>query len=163
MTVLPAGNPRKGFPNRNILRLGLLFVTCLFIFAELVMPFALRPSIYPLQVGEVANQDILAPRSANFTSQILTDQAKKQAEDSVLPIYLDVDPGIARHQIELLRSSLYYISVVRYDSYSTTSQKLSDFSTLAYIKLSQEIANQIIELNEVRWQDIQDESINVLE
>ncbi len=163
MTVLPAGNPRKGFPSRDFLRLGLLLVTCLFVFAELVMPFALRPSVYPLQVGDVATQDILAPRSSNFTSQILTDQARKQAEASVLPIYLDVDPGIARHQIELLRSTLYYISVVRYDSYSNPAQKLSDFSSLAYITLNQEVANQILALNEVRWQDIQDEAINVLE
>jgi len=163
MSVPPAGNPHKGFPNRSFLRIGLLFITCLFVFAELSMPFTLRPSAYPLRVGDVATQDILAPRSSNFTSQILTDQARKQAEDSVLPIYLDVDPGIARHQIELLRSTLYYISVVRYDGYASSSQKLSDFSSLAYIKLKQDFANQIISLNEVRWQDIQDEAINVLE
>ncbi len=163
MADLPPNNQRKIFPSRNLLRFGFLFITCLFIFAVLINPFALRPTTYPLQVGDVATQDILAPKSLNFPSQILTDQARKQAEDSVQPIYLDVDPGIARHQIELLRSSLYYISVVRYDIYSTPTQKLSDFSTLAYIKLNQDVANQIISLNETRWQDIQDETINVLE
>ena len=163
MPVPPPNNPRKSSPSRSLLRLGLLFITCLFVFVVLINPFALRPSTYPLQVGDVATQDILAPRSINFPSQILTDQARKQAEDSVQPIYLDVDPGIARHQIELLRSSLYYISVIRYDIYSTPTQKLSDFSSLAYIELSQDVANQIISLNEIRWQDIQDETVNVLE
>ncbi len=56
----------------------LLFVSTILALGALILPIALRPSQYPIQVGAVAGYDITAPYSAQFNSQVLTDQANRK-------------------------------------------------------------------------------------
>ena len=44
----------------------------------LALPVAIRPSTYPIAINDVASQDIVAPYSLSFPSQVLTDQAPLQ-------------------------------------------------------------------------------------
>ena len=111
----------------------------------------------------MAVQDILAPRSFTYTSQELTDLARLDAENGVHRIYLPADPGVARHQIEELRNTLDFISMVRADVYSTSDQKIVDLSHLASLNLDVDSIKQILLLNNTRWQEIQQESLRVLE
>ena len=149
--------------SRSFLRMVLLIVAGIIALTELLYPVAIRPSTFPLKVGEVAAQDILAPRSHTYTSQVLTDQARLDAENGIHRIYLPADPGIARHQIEELRVTLDFISMVRSDVFSTTDQKIVDLSHLASLKLDRDTTTQILSLNNTRWQEIQQESLSVLE
>jgi cyclic-di-AMP phosphodiesterase PgpH len=149
--------------SRSFLRMALLVIAGIIVLAELLYPVAIRPSTFPLAEGEVAAQDILAPRSYSFTSQVLTDVARQDAENGVRRIYLPADPGVARHQIEELRASLDFISMVRSDVYSTTDQKIVDLSHLASLNLNEDTKKQILLLNNTRWQEIQQESLRVLE
>ncbi|MCJ7625047.1 MAG: hypothetical protein MUO76_16225, partial [Anaerolineaceae bacterium] len=70
--------------------------------------FVSSPYSYPLEVGDVASQDILAPKSLSYTSGFLSEQAVAEAEGSVQDIYLPADPAIARQQIEYLQVVLAY-------------------------------------------------------
>lgn len=149
--------------SRSFLRMALLIVAGIIALAELLYPVAIRPSTFPLKVGEVAAQDIVAPRSYTYTSQVLTDQARLDAENGIHRTYLPADPGIARHQIEELRVTLDFISMVRSDVFSTTDQKIVDLSHLVSLKLDKDITTQILLLNNTRWQEIQQESLRVLE
>ncbi|HPO59179.1 MAG TPA: hypothetical protein PLV53_10070, partial [Anaerolineaceae bacterium] len=89
--------------NRTIFRISLLLVTSLLSIGALIFPLALRPSTYDLKVGDLAVQDIQAPESITYTSDVLTEQARVEAERMVEPRYLPADPAIARRQIERLR------------------------------------------------------------
>lgn len=149
--------------NRKILKIGLLTLTCAVSFFALVLPIAQRSSTYALSPGDVATQDILAPNSLSFTSQILTDQARLEAEQTVGAIYLPADSAISRRQIERLRSALTFVSVTRYDTFATSEQKFSDLSNLNDLQLRKEEVDLVLFLNDTRWEVIQKEALSVLE
>jgi putative nucleotidyltransferase with HDIG domain len=149
--------------NRKILKVGILIMTCAASFFALILPIAQRASTYALSPGDVATQDILAPNSLSYTSQILTDQARLEAEQKVGAIYLPADSAISRRQIERLRSALTFISVTRYDTFATSPQKFTDLSNLSDLQLRKEDVDIILFLNESRWEGIQKEALGVLE
>lgn len=157
---------KAGLLNDRVRKAILIFIwtaTSLLSAAALVSPIATRPSAYVLSPGDVAPQDIQAPYSLSFPSEILTEQARQEAEQRVPAYYLPADPAISRKQIEQLRTALNYISVVRLDAYSSDEEKISDLSNLTTINIDAELARTILNLNEVRWQTIQNEALNVLE
>ncbi len=154
-------------PNRlfrgAILRIGLLVLTACVALVLLAFPIAIRPSAFPLSVGDVATQDIQSPNPFSYTSDYLTAQARTTTEDSVMPVYLPADPAITRRQIERLRVILDYTSSVRFDSYASLSQKTSDLSNISDFTLPPETISSILMLSEARWQLIQAEALTVLE
>jgi len=157
---------KAGLLNAKVRKAILILIwtaTSLLSAAALVSPIATRPSAYVLSPGDVAPQDIQAPYSLSFPSEILTEQARLEAEQRVPAYYLPADPAISRKQIEQLRTALNYISVVRLDAYSSDEEKISDLSNLTTIKIDADLARTILNLNEVRWQTIQNEALNVLE
>lgn len=149
--------------NRKLLKIVILILTAGLSYVALVMPAAARPAYYPLEIGDVAPQDIQAPHALSYISDVLTEQARADAVLRVSPIYLPADPAIARQQIELMRSTLNYITTVRADSYATLEQKLSDLSALEHIDLSREEAERILGMNDTRWETVQQEALSVLE
>lgn len=143
----------------------LLFVllTSIAIFLALILPISLRPAPSLLKIGDVAFQDIRAPRSFTFTSEILTETARKDAEKSVSPIYLPADPVISRKQIEKLRSILGYINSIRLDSFASIGQKIEDLSAFSEITLAKDIIESILLLTPEKWESVKSESIFLLE
>jgi putative nucleotidyltransferase with HDIG domain len=129
----------------------------------LIYPTSLRPVAYPLEVGDVAPQDIQAPRALTYQSEVLTNQSRADAANLVVPVYLPPDASIARRQIERLRVTLNYISIVRLDGYATRDQKLDDLSRLNNLQFQPGAAQLTLSLSDARWQEVQAESVNVLE
>ncbi|MBA4398829.1 MAG: hypothetical protein C0396_03025 [Anaerolinea sp.] len=148
---------------RTLPRLGLLAVCSVLALGALVLPIAIRPSAVSIAQGDVANQDVQAPRGLTYTSQILTDQAKEDARARVQPIYLPTDPTITRTQIEKLRVAHNYITVVRFDSFATLEQKVQDLNALEEVAFEPKTISAILNLSDGRWQTIQQESLSVLE
>lgn len=149
--------------NRSFAKALVLIVTCGLTYLTLVMPIASRPSFFSVKVGDVAPQDIQAPSALTYPSEVLTEQLRQEAEQRVSAVYLPADPGVARRQVELLRSTLNFINTVRFDSYATNDQKLTDLAALEDIQLNRELAEQILMLSDTRWQMTQQESLSVLE
>ena len=149
--------------NRNAVRIALLVVASVLALASLVVPLALRPTTYALNVGDVAPQDIQAPRALTYESSYLTEQARRTAEAQVLPVYLSIDPSISRAQLGKLHVSLNYIDTVRADAYATVDQKQSDLAAMSDMHLSSGTTRQILYLNDSSWQSIEQEAVNVLE
>ncbi|NLC14348.1 MAG: HDIG domain-containing protein, partial [Chloroflexi bacterium] len=112
---------------------------------------------------EVSSQEILAPYSVTFESRVLTDAARESAAAAVLPVYLPPDPDIARAQLEKLGNTLYFISTVRNDSYSTQIQKVQDLKSLAELSFMDSEYIDLLELTEQAWQAIGVETSRVLE
>ncbi|MEN6555583.1 MAG: HDIG domain-containing metalloprotein [Anaerolineaceae bacterium] len=156
------GTKPAGF-TQGALRLLILLVSSLLIFASLVLPELITRSNIPAGVGEAASQEILAPYSITYESKVLTERARTQAAAAVPPVFLPADPSISRHQLETLDSVLYYISAVRKDNFSTPEQKLQDLAAISSVKLSSAVAAQLLELDEQDWQEIEVEARRVLE
>jgi putative nucleotidyltransferase with HDIG domain len=127
------------------------------------VPLSRDSNTFLLQVGDVAPQDILASYALSFESEVLTQRARQQAEDAV-PDYFDPpDVRVARTQLDRLLAAMSYIDAVRADIYSTREQQITDLRQLADIRLSDEEAASLLELQGARWQDIQTEMESVLQ
>lgn len=149
--------------NHKSLLVGIIIIASFLAFAALVFPILWGANTYILDVGDVSPQDILAPGSITYVSDVLTEQARKSAEKAVPNIYLPIDPNISRQQLERLRIALNYISVIRLDGFASLDQKLADLTALPEPQLDRTIAERILGLTEAQWQAIQQETLNVLE
>jgi putative nucleotidyltransferase with HDIG domain len=159
----PPARPRF----RSLLRglpLGLLVLATVLASAlTLAIPVMPGERSVTLTVGQVASQDILAPRSATFVSHVLTDQARQEAMSQVLPVFAPPDPNIARQQAQSLSSSLAFTTGVRNDVYSTPKQKVQDLISITAVHLDSATASQILQLSDVDWQLVQAQCTAVLE
>jgi putative nucleotidyltransferase with HDIG domain len=163
MNYLDSSDYSKTDGNRKIFRIVLLAATTILALASLSNPIAIRPDSYPLQIGDVAQQDILAPYSLTYVSETQTENARKEAERSVSPIFLPADPGIARQQIENLKETVGFINSVRLDSYSSVEQKITDLQKIDEVTLTNAHAARLLSLTDDQWAVFQEESLNVLE
>ncbi len=156
---------RKQIPlfNRNALQILFIALISIIAFTALILPQATRPSSYSLTIGEVANQDIQAPSDITYVSEILTEKTRKEAENSVAPVFLPPDPSITRNQIERLRLSLNYIDIVRADKFAASDQKINDLKAMADVQLAEGVSEKIILMPDTRWQIIKVEALQVLE
>jgi putative nucleotidyltransferase with HDIG domain len=134
-----------------------------FCYASLILPFTYRQSPVSLSVGSVSTQDIRAPQTFSFISETLTENARDQAEQSVMPIYLAADPTISRQQLERMKAVLNYVSSVRSDEFATQEQKIADLQAIDNITITTEMATNILTFSQDKWQEIQNETLFVLE
>jgi len=145
------------------LALILLVLTSLGVYAVLVLPISLRPSSLPLHAGQVSPQDFQAPANKEYISIVRTDQARDIAERSVAQVYSPPDAAIARRQIDLLRTSLDYITTTRADTSIDTQQKETELSTLSDLRLQPATIEKILQLTDLRWNSISQDALRVLE
>jgi hypothetical protein len=129
----------------------------------LIIPFVTTQSNLRLQVGDVAGQDILAPQTLSYQSAALTQQQRDESANAVAPVYGPADADVAREQLDRLRVALNFVNTVRQDTYASLEQKISDLSALQNVNLSQEDAQAVLLLDEAAWQNIQQETVVVLE
>jgi putative nucleotidyltransferase with HDIG domain len=147
----------------KLFRIIVLLVTSLFSLAALLLPIALRQSLYKLQVGQIATEEILAPKTFTYTSEYLTEQARKEAELLVQDIYLPSDFQIARSQIEKLQAVITEINYIRVDPLLSYESKTSSVLSLKDVSLSEDSARFIVALTANAWNSLCQESLRVLE
>jgi putative nucleotidyltransferase with HDIG domain len=154
----PRAASRQGF-----LTILLLVSVSILAFIALIQPWSLRQETLPLQVGDVAPQDLRATRDISYVSQVKTEEARSTAERAVDPIYAPPDPLIARGQLEKLRGILSYIISVRSDINTLLSQKQADLAALEGVSLRPVDVEYLLVISSTRWDTVQAEAINVLE
>jgi hypothetical protein len=158
-----ATEAKKWIIRPEIIKIVILMISGVIAFFALVLPESFSQSSFPMEIGDASSQDILAPYSLTYESEVLTEQARQEAASSVAPIYLPTDPSVGRRQIEELRTVLYYITTVRQDGYATQEEKLSDIQAIDNIDLSEETTTRILQISDARWEAIESEANNVLE
>ena len=162
MGIIPARN-RPTPTHIRLLQFILLVLTGVISYGALIYPLAIRSTALPLQAGDVSPSEYQAPQSLRFISKVRTEDARRVAESAVTPVYASPDPAIARHQIERLRASLQYITLVRDDENSTPEQKQADIAALNDVALKPDTIQQVIALTSTRWDTLKQESLSVLE
>ena len=113
--------------------------------------------------GNVASQDIMSPYAVTYQSEVLTAERQQAAAKEVEPVYSRPDSSIARQQLNQLNDALDFIESVRLDQFSSQEQKYTDLAALDGIYISQDTADYIIDLSDVRWQTIRQETVVILE
>jgi len=113
--------------------------------------------------GTVASQDVMSPYAVTYKSEVLTGIRQQEAADTVAPIYSRADFTIARQQLNQLQEALAFIDSVREDNFSSREQKYTDLAALEGIYISQDTADQILDLSDLRWQTVRQEAVVILE
>ena len=116
-----------------------------------------------LEIGEVATRDVRSPRRVTFTSDSLTEEARRKAEASIAPIYTPPDSHVARQQIARARAVADFIRAVRADPYTTVTQKQEALATLEGVPFSSAQIEQIVGLRDETWAKIENETLTVLD
>ncbi len=147
----------------RILQISLIVAVSLVSFATLTTPIALRPTTQALDVGDVSQITMQAPRDIEYVSDVRTEEARKAAESAVQSVYTPPDPAIARQQIDGLRTALQYITSVRDDILLITDEKKSKLVALSDVRLELETIDYLILASDSRWETVQSESLRVLE
>ena len=155
--------PTTASPRVRVFQLLLLLAGGLLTFALMTVPFSLRRSSVAVQAGDVAPRDLQAPRDVEYVSQVRTEDARQAAERAVQPVYAPPDATVARQQIERLRTTLQYISLIRDDPNAAPAQKEADLAALSDIRLDPGDIQQILALPSTRWDAVQQEALSVLE
>lgn len=104
-----------------------------------------------LAVGAVAPRDVVAPRQLTYESQVLTEQARERAAQSVADQYDSVDARIRRQQVERAREILEFITVVRNDEYATPQLQTDYLMAITDLPVTPELALQILTLSGEEW------------
>ncbi|RLT34119.1 MAG: HDIG domain-containing protein [Chloroflexi bacterium] len=116
-----------------------------------------------LTAGEVAQQDILAPRYIAYESKVRTSEARERAALSVADYYDPPQSRIRRIQVTEARNVLEFITTVRLDSLATPATKLGSLQAINDISLSQAMAEKILAVAADQWQVVVAEVPRVLE
>src|SRR5438067_12942615 len=104
------------------------------------------PAVADYRVGEVARQDVRAPRSVTFVSDVLTQKARDSAAASVPKVYKR-DPSIATQQVAAVTQSLARIDHARTDTQATHDAKVA----IAQTEVGQTAAVDAIDMSPDEW------------
>lgn len=142
---------------------GVVFIlfTTLAVAFDTVFPSTQETSA--LQEGSVTEQDIRAPYSIDYISDVLTDRRREAASSAISPIYDAPDPTIARQQATLLQQILDFIDNIRRDPYGTPEEKFADLRAITALRLDDSVIESILQLDDDTWRAVIGESVNVLE
>jgi putative nucleotidyltransferase with HDIG domain len=141
----------------------ILIVTAIASWVAISLPIELRPSEYSLTIGEVTNQDILAPRTLTFTSEILTQKARMDAELRVIPVYLPVDLEISKTQLAQLKADLGKIDAIRTDLTSTEEQRVAQLTAMTLYGFDDTAAKNLLAMSSTTWDTVSTKAKNVFE
>jgi putative nucleotidyltransferase with HDIG domain len=164
------GNAERSSPRRTIhhwwawSRLVLLSLILAGV-TGIVMVLPLLPTgQVVLAEGDVAPQDIRAPRGATFESAILQEEEQERAAAEVEPIYTLPDPALARQQLDRARQVLDYIGSVRADPLASAGQKRAWILAVGELSsLPLETLDGLIALSDEGWDRVQLETLGVID
>jgi hypothetical protein len=138
--------------------LGLLAVTSL----VLTLHF-LPTNQVALHEGQISAEEIVAPYQKTFVSDLLTERARLQAEQSVLAVYEGPDPQVARRQRAHARAVLNYIDSVRHDIYASPQKQRAYLRAIEGIPLPESAISHTLTLSAEEWQGVVEQTVNVVE
>jgi putative nucleotidyltransferase with HDIG domain len=148
----------------RIVILSLLMITFVGSMTAVVAYHAFSPvGGVTLRVGEVTPEDIRAPRSITYESEILTQLSRQAAEDNVRPIYDPPDRSVLRQQVQLARHTLDFIEDIRSDPFADNDERVSDLSALTTIKADAGTFTSLLNLTEADWKTLDAQVMQILE
>jgi len=113
-------------------------------------------------VGEPAAQDVAAPRSISFASDVLTQQARDQAVASVGNVYTSPDLSIARAQISEALAIFNFIDVVRADTLAEEATKLRYLQAIEDLVIDAEIGQLLLNLSPAEYVAVKDDVTRII-
>jgi cyclic-di-AMP phosphodiesterase PgpH len=147
----------------QIIAISILAITSGLVLISLMVRISLRQPALPVEQGQVSRQDLLAQGDASFISEVLTEQARLEAERAVPPVYSPSDPVVSRQQIEGLRDSLQQITAARDNEALDLAQKKAALVEIPQLQLQPDSIDRLLLMSDTRWTTIEQEALGILE
>ncbi|MEZ4836198.1 MAG: hypothetical protein R2873_30085 [Caldilineaceae bacterium] len=116
-----------------------------------------------LEAGDVASQNIVAPRRIVYESATLTQQERERAAQAIPDYYDPPQSRIRRQQVSRSHEVLALITGLRQDTSLTEDQRLDALLAIEDLKLTSTAAQQILDLTDVDWASVVSEVPLVLD
>ena len=117
-----------------------------------------------LEEGDVAPQDIRAPRRVTYESAILRAEEQGRAAAAVRPVYTLPDPALARQQLDRARQVLDYLGSVRADTLASFAQQRGWILAVPELAdLPSETLDGLLALPDEGWDRVQLETLAVID
>ncbi|HOE56601.1 MAG TPA: HDIG domain-containing protein [Bacillota bacterium] len=143
MIELSVSNLKRIAKNSTTIRI--LLIVCLFIALFTLFVLNVTPQKYRLKVGDISDEDIYAP--SDFVDKSATEQIRKQAEDSVQPIY-NLDLTVQIDIEKKIDSFFLLIESVKNSEGLDKKQKLAAIAQDSDISLGNSLYNTLLDANE---------------
>lgn len=153
-------NQPAAWRNIRVWILGALFA--LGTAAILIVPMLTAGQV-SLNAGDVAADDLRAPRSLTYESDVLTNQARDEAENNVPTQYDPLDPRVARQQIAHVRQVIDFVRAERADSLAPPDQRRAAINAISNVTLTPDTIDQLLSMPDSGWQRISAEVIAVVD
>ncbi len=141
-----------------------LFAILLTVSITAILSFNLTPaSSVNIVIGQPAAEDILAPRSLTYTSELLTAQTRQQASASISAIYSPLDLNIGRAQLSLARAVFSFIETVRADSQANTDTKLRYLQAIDALKIEEQIGLDLLEMDQPDYASVKADVLAIID
>lgn len=115
-----------------------------------------------VSVGEPAVQDVTAPRSISFVSEVLTQQARDQAVAAVGNVYTAPELSIARAQISAALTIFNFVDVVRADTLAEESTKLRYLRAIEDLTVEPEVGQQLLNLSNSEYTAVKEDVTRII-
>ncbi len=160
----PSAKPNSD-RNKKSYSIRVWLISVLFVLgtaAILILPLFTAGRV-ALDAGDVAREDLSAPRTLNYDSAILTKQDQDQAEREVAVQYDPLDLRVPRQQVAKARGVLDFMRAVRADPIGTRAEKQAMLNHIEDVRLAPEVIDQILDLPDDTWQRVAQEVVAVID
>ena len=162
MEALPATRQQLRETVRG-LRL-VVFASVLTLGMTLILSFNLAwTSQVNVVVGEPAPDDVFAPISYSYTSNVLTDKAHEQARNSAPDIYTPLDSSIGRKQLAQANAIFNFVETVRNDPLSTIEENIAYLQSIENMEVSEEVARDLLAFSQFEFDTVSTEILRIVD
>ncbi|MGH2535925.1 MAG: HD family phosphohydrolase [Candidatus Promineifilaceae bacterium] len=141
-----------------------IFGALLSLGLTLILAFnLLRGPLGELQAGDLALEEVAAPRTITYVSEVLTGEARQQAAAAVPDQFTPVDLGIARAQNAFARSVFAFVDVVRADTEADEASKIASLRAIEGLAVDQGVAGDLLALTAAEYSAVRDNILEILE
>jgi putative nucleotidyltransferase with HDIG domain len=123
----------------------------------------IAPSDLAVRISQPAANDILAPRSLTYTSEILTEQAREQERDNVPEVYTPLDLSFGRAQKSQARAAFSFIDTVRADPQATKETKLAYLQQIEGLTIEDEVGIGLLDLSPADYDEAKADVLGIIE
>lgn len=154
--------------NRRWQEIGQGFLVWIFAVVLTVgMTFILSFNISSLSnasvtVGQPAPDDILAPRSITYISEVETAAARERARTNVPEQYTPFNLSIGREQLDKARAIFAFIETVRADTQASVATRVAYLQAIEDINVEGQVAGDLLSLQTVDYETAKDAILTVI-
>lgn len=148
---------------RNIRLIVLLLIVVIAMTVILLLPMMPSRASVNLNVGDIVQEDIIAPRDVTYVSQIETEAARQEALASVEDIYDPPDSRVGRAQVRRARQMFDFIEVVRMDPYVDGEQRMDYVHAIPDLVMDDPYAETLLNASDSEFEQVEREIVSLIE